>query len=1143
MRVRFLLPVAFATLLTACEVSEPFEPDRPPVPEDLVEVEEPELSSFVFSSDADTKTVHVTGGVEWSAGDQIRMGYTVDGQWQGAAGNASQNYPARLYASDALAEGGPTAEFTVPGQFPSSGNGEYKFYTVYPASAASEDFSTAPLTTLSIPSEQTPSAESFDPAADLLVGYSVRTYTSKPTEAIPLMWDRLVAHGEITLKNLTGIEGFSATETIESVTLTAQNGAALTGSFLYDLSDGTTAMNERLVAEDASDAVTVRGDHLSWNGGNLTFWMAIRPVEITALTVTIVTDKATYTKSYANISRTFLRNTHNKLGINMADASRTEMKEYYVKVTENLTDWSGRYVLGFDSGTVQKMLTGISTTSTKYGIATDVTITDDKIAYETGHPYEITIAKSGSYYTMSFGGKYLSWYSGNSLILANSPSDNLDGGEWTISYSGGTLTISNANTSQRLLQYNSSSPRFACYTGTLEAPSLYKLTGSSGGSTDPDPAATATVTTGEASSLTQTSATLNGSFSGATGTISEVGFYLGTTNNPTTKVVATGTTSPFTYSLSGLSANTTYYFQAYVKEYNAATASVEERTGDVVSFTTESAGQTTQYYEKVTSALSDWSGEYLIVYEAGSLAFNGALTSNLHKENGISVTISGGKVEKTSATAAAQFTVTKSGDGYTIRSASGYYIGNTINSNYLDNNASTEFINSISCHSAGYVDVISSGGAYLRYIPSSSSLSTTKPRFCYVASGSVSETSVIQLYKLGGSSGGGDTPATATATVTTSAATGISATGATLNGSYSGATGTVSSRGFYWGTSSNPATKVTVSSTSTSFSYALTGLTDGRTYYFRAFVVEFNASTNSTEERLGSVVSFVAQQGSVNTPPGYLGCYEMPELSLSGVTSNGNETYGTTKWWEYDTSSSTQKVITHTYAYNGTQYRNYTALVDKNKRCPLWTAYVMHSGAYPNNDAGRSGDWTYDPGIPQSWQSSGSTSDYNNGAGYARGHHCASEDRQTCTVANQQTFYYTNQSPQRQNSFNSGVWSSLEGAVQNAAPSGRDTLYVVVGTLFEDGNSGSSNDGGTVARPSHFYKLLMKCSFNASGTMTAALGTAFIYSNEAHSGSYNDSQYVTTIDAIETRSGFNFFVNVPSALQEAAESGTNKLTL
>ena len=123
-----------------------------------------------------------------------------------------------------------------------------------------------------------------------------------------------------------------------------------------------------------------------------------------------------------------------------------------------------------------------------------------------------------------------------------------------------------------------------------------------------------------------------------------------------------------------------------------------------------------------------------------------------------------------------------------------------------------------------------------------------------------------------------------------------------------------------------------------------------------------------------------------------------------------------------------------------------------------------------------------------------------------------------------------------------------EEDIQNHAPSGRDTLYVVVGTLFEDGNIADSNDGGTVARPSHFYKLLMKCSFNASGTMTSASGVAYLYTNEDHSNdnngkkvNYYDSRYVTTIDAIEQRSGFDFFVNVPEDLQTAAENMTTQL--
>lgn len=66
--------------------------------------------------------------------------------------------------------------------------------------------------------------------------------------------------------------------------------------------------------------------------------------------------------------------------------------------------------------------------------------------------------------------------------------------------------------------------------------------------------------------------------------------------------------------------------------------------------------------------------------------------------------------------------------------------------------------------------------------------------------------------------------------------------------------------------------------------------------------------------------------------------------------------------------------------------------------------------------------------------------------GYDRGHIVASADRLYSKEANEQTFYYTNMSPQRHN-LNTGVWLQLEKLVQEWARSGRlrDKLYVVKG--------------------------------------------------------------------------------------------------
>ena len=119
-------------------------------------------------------------------------------------------------------------------------------------------------------------------------------------------------------------------------------------------------------------------------------------------------------------------------------------------------------------------------------------------------------------------------------------------------------------------------------------------------------------------------------------------------------------------------------------------------------------------YVKVTSALDDWSGEYLIVYETGKKAFNGGLTTLDATGNYISVTISNATIEATNTTNAAKFNIASYNGGYSIQSASGYYIGRTSNSNGLNVNSSTPLKNTIS-YSNNSVNITSSGGPKLQF--------------------------------------------------------------------------------------------------------------------------------------------------------------------------------------------------------------------------------------------------------------------------------------------------------------------------------------------------------------------------------------------------------------------------------------------
>ncbi len=96
--------------------------------------------------------------------------------------------------------------------------------------------------------------------------------------------------------------------------------------------------------------------------------------------------------------------------------------------------------------------------------------------------------------------------------------------------------------------------------------------------------------------------------------------------------------------------------------------------------------------------------------------------------------------------------------------------------------------------------------------------------------------------------------------------------------------------------------------------------------------------------------------------------------------------------------------------------------------------------------------------------------------GYDRGHLCASADRLYKQDANDQTFYYTNMSPQR-NNFNTGVWLALEGQVQSWGRSctASDTLYVVKGGTIDKEEQVKEYIGGDRSKPvpKYYYMALL----------------------------------------------------------------------
>lgn len=153
------------------------------------------------------------------------------------------------------------------------------------------------------------------------------------------------------------------------------------------------------------------------------------------------------------------------------------------------------------------------------------------------------------------------------------------------------------------------------------------------------------------------------------------------------------------------------------------------------------------YYSRVTSIGDITNGQYLIVCETQNTAFNGGLETLDNSNNKIDVAISDNKISKTSATEAAEFTVTSVTGGYTIRSKSGKYIGHEIYDSGLSESESIPYVNSISMENS-VMSIRMLSGFSLRYNSSDKRFryynSQTKTRlYKYIAPAGLSTVDVV----------------------------------------------------------------------------------------------------------------------------------------------------------------------------------------------------------------------------------------------------------------------------------------------------------------------------------------------------------------------------------------------------------------
>ena len=328
--------------------------------------------------------------------------------------------------------------------------------------------------------------------------------------------------------------------------------------------------------------------------------------------------------------------------------------------------------------------------------------------------------------------------------------------------------------------------------------------------------------------------------------------------------------------------------------------------------------------------------------------------------------------------------------------------------------------------------------------------------------------------------------------------------------------------GFWYGTSSSSLTnkvvaKVNASSVGDSysgtFSATLDDLVPGETYVFQSYAVVAGTGTYSSTSE-----TFCATQTSL---------FEMPGSAKPVINKD---------WLELPAGREGNQYVVNTY-YGGE--RNYTHLYDTGMMTSLWTAYPLNSSHM--GSLSRPGNWYYSPSISESYQGNLTSHSYSNST-YSRGHMCPNGSRNGNETMQKQTFYVTNQVPQIQNSFNSGIWSLLEEAVQGLVEGNSEEVYVVTGVAFNKvGESKTINyvspkddSSQKCPIPNYFYKIVLRVQTNGS-TVTSAKTIGFWMDHRAYT---NDSyvNYTVSVNQIEQWTGFDFFVNLPDNLENAAEA-------
>jgi DNA/RNA endonuclease G (NUC1) len=225
----------------------------------------------------------------------------------------------------------------------------------------------------------------------------------------------------------------------------------------------------------------------------------------------------------------------------------------------------------------------------------------------------------------------------------------------------------------------------------------------------------------------------------------------------------------------------------------------------------------------------------------------------------------------------------------------------------------------------------------------------------------------------------------------------------------------------------------------------------------------------------------------------------------------------------------------------------YTASYSSNKGTPNWVSYNIDATHFGPED--RCDCFTHDPALPASFTRL-TTASYTgagtfHGYGIDRGHLARSFDRTAGSLDNATTFYFTNIIPQAADN-NQGPWSAMEIHLGDLARNSNKEVYVIAGVA---GSKGTVKDEGKITIPAKVWKVAVVmprdqglANIDGFEDLANVEVIAVIMPNDPGIRNVDWRTYKTTVDAVESLSGYDLLARLRNDIEIAVESNTKPPT-